>query len=76
MNEDVKKEEIKNALMLAEPLHDIAVRVARVDAAPTLAEKAGCSGKCLPTPGTKHLVHCLHRWWRRLSKATLSRTRR
>ena len=40
MNEDVKKEEIKNALMLAEPLHDIAVRVARVDAAPTLAEKS------------------------------------
>ncbi len=40
MNEDVKKEEIKNALMLAEPLHDIEVRVARVDAAPTLAEKS------------------------------------
>jgi len=40
MNEDVKKEEITNALMLAEPLHDIEVRVARVDAAPTLAEKS------------------------------------
>ena len=45
MNEDVsnevpKDEEIQNALVPAEPLHDIAVSVAKVDAAPTLAEKS------------------------------------
>ena len=44
MNEDVKekikKEEIQNALVPAEPLLDIAVSVAKIDAAPTLAEKS------------------------------------
>ncbi len=49
MNEDAANEEIENvekiedaqnALVPAEPVHDIAVSVARIDAAPTLAEKS------------------------------------
>ena len=38
MNED-NKEDKNNELVPTEPLHDIAVSVARIDAAPTLAEK-------------------------------------
>ena len=39
-NEAKDEKDAKNALVPAEPLHDLAVSVARIDAAPTLAEKS------------------------------------
>ena len=47
-NEPEEEDVEKNALVPAEPVHDTAVSVARIDAAPTLAEKSRLLWEMLP----------------------------